>query len=56
MTKSGVKQNAFISYARRRLWFEVVDPGSIPGISTIGALWKTSDSLGQCPKFFGIGP
>jgi len=46
MTKSGVKQNAFISYARRRLWFEVVDPGSIPGISTIGALWKTSDSLG----------
>jgi hypothetical protein len=36
MTKSGTKQNGFISYGRRRLWFGVVDPGSIPGISTIG--------------------
>ena len=39
MTKNGAEQNAFTRYARRRLWFEVVDPGSIPGISTIGALW-----------------
>jgi len=39
VTKNGAEQNAFTRYARRRLWFEVVDPGSIPGISTIGALW-----------------
>ena len=37
LTKNGAEQNAFTRYARRRLWFEVVDPGSIPGISTIGA-------------------
>ena len=45
MTKSGAKQNASISYARRRLWFEVVDPGSIPGISTNGALWTNTGPM-----------
>jgi hypothetical protein len=31
----------------RRLWYEVVDPGSIPGISTIGALWVTPTGFSQ---------
>jgi len=40
VTKDGAEQNALTRYARRRLWFEVVDPGSIPGISTNGALFS----------------
>jgi len=44
VTKDGAEQNVFTRYARRRLWFEVVDPGSIPGISTIGALRQQGDS------------